>query len=91
MISSLSDVSKTLNARNLKALKESWLLKEQEKSVNEKDLDLMNTLYAYISFWTFLIYLALGWFFLKATLIKNFLKEYIEKESFHIYQWYYQN
>lgn len=91
MISSLSDVSKTLNTRYLKALRVLTFERTGKKSVNEKDLDLMNTLYAYISYWMFLIYLALGWFFLKATLIKNFLKEYIEKESFHIYQWYYQN
>lgn len=91
MISSLSDVSKTLNTRYLKALRVLTFERTGKKSVNEKDLDLMNTLYAYISYWKFLIYLALGWFFLKATLIKNFLKEYIEKESIHIYQWYYQN
>lgn len=33
----------------------------------------------------FLIYLVFGWFFLKVIFIKNFLKEYIEKELFYIY------
>lgn len=43
-------MSKTLNTRNLKALRVLTFERTGKKSVNEKDLDLMNTLYAYISF-----------------------------------------